>query len=198
MQIDLDQQIAGAEAKQASLERDAEDATAEATRAAKAYEAHRDAKLLVASQVARDLAADAAVAVTAHKSGTVEPLRAQKRQQEREALATERNQSVASILDDLRSAEDAIVAGVKAYDAAISRLAAEHYPRVQAQQAGCSLPGVSLERLVTETNARLAPLRGQNSLHTTDAAARFIAANNDSNVRFEFTRPAGHVPSPLR
>lgn len=199
MSPDLERQITAAEAKLATLQTTAEDARAEAARASKAYEAHRDAKLFVARQVATDVAADAEQAMTEQLS-TLDQLREQQRSQSRQALTKQLEQDLASVLSAFDAAERAIVASVALWDAAIEGLAAHHYSRVAAQQQGAHVQPVSLARIIGGINDHLASLRGEYAAqqNTRNASVRFHNQGNDASVIFEFVRPAGNVPLPIR
>jgi hypothetical protein len=198
VELPITQRIETAQAMLAKLQSAADDADAEAKRWSTTFDREPTEQAALTKLVAERKAINAREAVATHERDALGALLEQERQQTRAALAAEANESVAGILRDFKAAEDQIASGVVAFDRAVSKLAGAHHTRMRAQEAGAYILPVLLRDIITTMNERFGALRAQNAQHTTNAVARFIDSSGDSNVRLEFTRPAGHVPSPLR
>jgi len=194
--MQIAEQIQAAEAKLAKLQRACEDAEAERNKSELAYAAHRDPELFVAKQVAADLAADAALAVTG-QARAIEQLREQLRAEQHASLVVEAETARAAALARFDAAADQLIAAAQAFDGAISQLAGYHKTQLR-----CGGPSVSLAQICSNIQARFGAIRdaGQYQDHahmTRDARVRFANVGGTNHfLELVLVRPAA-IPSSL-
>lgn len=186
-----------AEAKLTSLRSALEDANAEREKVAKAYEAHREPKSYVALQVATDVAADAASAVTAQET-VLRRLVHERNSAEQERLRDEAVTAHAAILASCDEATDALIAAVQNFDAVLGKLAA--YAQAEMHMRGAQTPSLTriCERASSRFDGVLRPRGEYTDRSTVDARISFESAyGSQHRVRLVFVRSAMSVPTTL-